>query len=207
MSTIERASADFEPEATKAETARFEKVVLLNPLNSQQMLGTGDLVAEGDSLRLELKDKKGDVTTTLLPHVRDVHFTSDKWSGSYVTIEFGTDHIGVVKVRQVSGQALHPGAATRTLADRLRDAVAINPLSTKQQADIEQAAKTSERRQGARHMLWGAIAAVVGAIITLGTYANADPGGSYFIWWGPMIFGALYFLYGVVEYTRRRPKL
>jgi hypothetical protein len=207
MSTIERASADPAREPTKAEPVRFEKIVLVDAHNPKLPLGTGDLLAEGDSLRFELTDKKGNVTTLPLPHVRDVHFTSDKWEGvSYVTIEFGDAPVNIVRVRQ-AGQVLHPQAATKALADRLRREVAITPLSAQQQAEIEQAARASERRQGTRHMLWGAIAAIVGSIVTLSTYASAGPGGTYFVWWGPMLFGILYFIWGVAEYTRRRPKL
>ncbi len=32
---------------------------------------------------------------------------------------------------------------------------------------------------------------VGGGIVTLGTYASADPGGSYLIFWGPAAYGAL----------------
>jgi hypothetical protein len=30
-----------------------------------------------------------------------------------------------------------------------------------------------------------------GGLITLGTYASADPGGSYMVFWGPAAYGAL----------------
>lgn len=42
---------------------------------------------------------------------------------------------------------------------------------------------------------WGSLAvAVVAGIISLSTYsaASSDPnGGSYFIWWGPIVFGLI----------------
>jgi hypothetical protein len=137
-----------------------------------------------------------------------VHFTRDRWAGSYVTIEYGEDPVMLLKVRDLSGGKLHAQAGTKTLPDRLRSVLTITPLSTEQRGEIEQAAQASEKRRGVNHMLWGGIAAVVGFIVTVVTYSNAsEGGGTYFIWWGPMLFGIIYFIWGIVQYTRRRPKI
>lgn len=48
-----------------------------------------------------------------------------------------------------------------------------------------------------KHILFGALWAGGGAVVTLATYSAAEGGGTYIIAWGAIGFGALEFLYGL----------
>ena len=54
----------------------------------------------------------------------------------------------------------------------------------------------------ARHMLFGALWAIGGTIVTLWTYSAAGPGETYVIAWGAIGFGALDFLWGLFNWIR-----
>jgi hypothetical protein len=45
--------------------------------------------------------------------------------------------------------------------------------------------------------MWGFIWLVMGGLITLATYAAAEPGGSFWVMWGLMALGAFYILRGL----------
>ena len=57
--------------------------------------------------------------------------------------------------------------------------------------------KAERRGKYAKHILFGALWGIGGAVVTLATYSAAEPGGTYVITWGAMGFGALEFLYGL----------
>jgi hypothetical protein len=54
----------------------------------------------------------------------------------------------------------------------------------------------------ARHMLFGALWAIGGTIVTLWTYNAAGPGETYVIAWGAIGFGAIDFLWGFFNWLR-----
>lgn len=54
------------------------------------------------------------------------------------------------------------------------------------------------------HMGLGGAMFLVGLVITLATYGSADPGGTYTVMWGAMLFGLLWFIAGVAEYFKAR---
>lgn len=39
------------------------------------------------------------------------------------------------------------------------------------------------------NFLWGVIWITIGAVVTAVTYAAADPGGTYVLFWGPVVYG------------------
>jgi hypothetical protein len=57
-------------------------------------------------------------------------------------------------------------------------------------------------KRGRVHMGLGGAMFVIGLVITLATYGAADPGGTYTVMWGAMVFGLLWFIAGVVEYVK-----
>ena len=55
---------------------------------------------------------------------------------------------------------------------------------------------------GKKNMLYGALWCIGGTIITVGTYTAASSGGgTYFITWGAIIFGALQFLQRLYQFV------
>ena len=55
----------------------------------------------------------------------------------------------------------------------------------------------ANRKSALRQMSLGAIAVVVGLVVSIGTYSSAsNGGGTYFVLWGPVVFGAASFFKG-----------
>lgn len=66
------------------------------------------------------------------------------------------------------------------------------------EAKVMEALYREARNQaGGKDLMWGFILLVVGGLITLGTYAAAESGGSFWIMWGLMALGAFYILRGL----------
>ncbi len=51
-------------------------------------------------------------------------------------------------------------------------------------------------------MVIGAVIALVGTAVTLGTYQAASGGGQFVVAWGAILFGALQFLSGLIRHLR-----
>ena len=63
---------------------------------------------------------------------------------------------------------------------------------------------SAQRAQGGKMMLIGGLLFVVGLVITVGTLSAASSGsggGTYFVAYGPMIFGVIRFFQGVAKYA------
>ncbi len=60
--------------------------------------------------------------------------------------------------------------------------------------------KPERNSRGQRSMIFGGLVCVVGILITAGTYASAEGGGTYFIAWGAIVFGAIQFFRGFYHY-------
>ena len=58
---------------------------------------------------------------------------------------------------------------------------------------------TGEASTGGRDMLIGGLWIAGGLVITIGTYAMASNGGTYFITYGPIIYGVIRFFKGVAK--------
>lgn len=58
--------------------------------------------------------------------------------------------------------------------------------------------------QYSRHMLYGALWAIGGTVVTVATYEAASAGGTYVVAWGAILFGIIDFfrgLFGWLRYT------
>lgn len=49
-------------------------------------------------------------------------------------------------------------------------------------------------------MLIGAGFFVVGLIVTIASYSSASGGGTYYLCWGAIIFGAIQFIQGLIQF-------
>lgn len=56
----------------------------------------------------------------------------------------------------------------------------------------------SERKGGGWGIGCGIVLLLGGGIMTLVTYLSAEPGGTYFVFWGAMVFGALAIIGGLM---------
>jgi hypothetical protein len=87
---------------------------------------------------------------------------------------------------------------------RVRDAsgtIGYVPPGTRFRAGEPPKAQQSAKAAAQRNMLIGGAWCVGGLAITIVTYASAsDGGGTYFIAWGPAIFGGLQFVRGLIAY-------
>jgi hypothetical protein len=58
-------------------------------------------------------------------------------------------------------------------------------------------AKSSAGGAGPRNMVCGALWCIGGIVVTVATYSAAEPGGTYLVAWGAILFGGLEFLQGL----------
>ena len=57
------------------------------------------------------------------------------------------------------------------------------------------------KKTGLQNMLIGGAFFIIGTIVTIATYSSAtSAGGSYYICWGAVIFGAIQFVQGLIQY-------
>ena len=57
------------------------------------------------------------------------------------------------------------------------------------------------KKTGLQNMLIGGLFFVVGTIITISTYSSASiSGGTYYICWGAILFGAIQFIQGLIQF-------
>jgi hypothetical protein len=66
----------------------------------------------------------------------------------------------------------------------------------------EGATKADLRKRGLRNMLIGGALFVVGSCITLISYMSADEGGVYWLFYGPIIYGLISGIMGLVQWLR-----
>lgn len=57
-------------------------------------------------------------------------------------------------------------------------------------------------KSGNNKMLIGGVLAAGGCAITAGSYAVAGVGDTYFIWYGPIVIGVIYFIQGLIQTLR-----
>lgn len=63
--------------------------------------------------------------------------------------------------------------------------------------------RSEKAAAGGRRAAGGLAAAVVGGVVTTVSHSNAGPGDTYFVWWGPVVFGIAYLLQGLGWMTDR----
>ena len=102
-----------------------------------------------------------------------------------------------------------------TIAARLDDGAAQSAMTAQMAAagfDPDEAAEFVEhvdkvrrsrhRRGGLLTLLFGAALSAAGVGVTAYTYATAQPGGSYVVWWGVILWGVVMMLYGINRMTK-----
>lgn len=172
---------------------RFEKVALFRSAADTGTMGA--LVADGGSLRFESKKGILQMTTVRgLAVSRKGRLTVEyEEAGTYGTAEFADNSQGKFKWK----------GATRDLETKLRSVLSLAPISAEEGARLEEMraeARVKSVKQGRVQMVIGALAAVAGLIITIWTYTGASSsptGGTYFVAYGPVIFGAVLFFQGL----------
>ena len=55
------------------------------------------------------------------------------------------------------------------------------------------------REAGKKNMLYGALWCTGGIVVTVVTYSTASGGGTYFVAWGAIVFGAIQFIRGLMQ--------
>ena len=87
----------------------------------------------------------------------------------------------------------------------LAPAAASAPLDPAVASNFQRTAARSQKSSGAKSMIFGGIAVAIGVTITVVTYSNASnssSGGRYFVLWGPMLFGFIYFVQGLYNFVK-----
>ncbi len=178
----------------------IDKIRLLKPDESEgtaTVLDSGQLVVEGEET-LEFRGKKG---TLAMTPIREIAVNGN------VTIQYGE----AGGMRSASFSDFRSGARktksqNKTLAEELRSWVKVHQRSEiEEEAVRQQEAMIAEAHvKRARKRMWfGGGAAVLGAIATAIGFAMADDsGGTYFVFWGAVLFGGGMFHQGLFEYNK-----
>ena len=128
------------------------------------------------------------------PRVRVVHGTGEDLSTLYLI----RSQIGLPRTVQAAHEAfaaeLAAACGTTSLTDDER-ARAGRAVAQTEARDFD-----VQARAGRMRMAVSAVVFVIGALVTLISYNAADAGGSYVVAWGAMVFGALFFLAGYLQY-------
>jgi hypothetical protein len=62
---------------------------------------------------------------------------------------------------------------------------------------IETTERYRNHDKGIRNAQMGFVIALIGTIVTIATYSSADPGGTYIVAWGAIVFGGMQMLAGM----------
>jgi DNA-directed RNA polymerase subunit RPC12/RpoP len=63
--------------------------------------------------------------------------------------------------------------------------------------------QTDGRNSGVTNMLVGGVVCFIGVAVTVGSYVAAEPGGYFLLAYGPIIFGGIQFIRGLVQLVSR----
>ncbi|MEX2459548.1 MAG: hypothetical protein WD770_11265 [Actinomycetota bacterium] len=164
---------------------------------ARKAMDRGSISIEGDLLRFQ-----GAKGTVEISPVRGV--THDRW----VKIEYGTgaDLLTVY----FSDPSKISGKKNRALVQTLQGALGLTGTVPGQDVELDRH-RAQERAAAARRAfvrMWiGGAVAVIGILVTVITYSAASSGsggGRYVVAWGAIVFGALAFLQGLVEWRKNR---
>lgn len=183
----------------------FEKVALF-----PGQTGVGTLTAYPG--RLEFESARVRIS---VPDVREVAFEFEKVQSDAlqrtprVRVVHGTegDLSTIYLVKSQIGLPRKVKSANEAFAAALQAACGTTPLTEADRAQVGRATALAEARDfdaqlraGRMRMTISAVVFVIGALVTLISYGAAGAGGSYVVAWGAMVFGALFFLAGYVQY-------
>lgn len=155
----------------------------------------GDLVVEEGSL--EFEGLKGTVRFAPLRGL-----SHDRW----LKIEYGEG--SNIRVAYVGSPKKVGGSKkNRQMLEAVQRELGGGPLGQEQDEELSRFREQS-RAGAARSALirmWIGLAVVlVGIVVTAVTFSAAEPGGTYFVAYGAILFGGLAFLQGLVEWRKKR---
>jgi hypothetical protein len=191
----------------------FEKVFLLTG-DSTGSGGIGTLTAYPG--RLEFESKQARIT---LPDVREIAFEYEKVQAGAlqrsarvrVTHGTGADLSTTYVAKSTIGLPRKVKEANEAFAAALQVACRTAPLSDADREAVAQSTTTAKARDfdaqmrvGRTRMWISAAVFVIGALVTLISYSAAEGGGHYVVAWGAMVFGALFFIAGAIDYGAGR---
>ena len=182
------------------EQLTYEKVqaVLVQPGGGQVGLGRGRLVVQDGAL--EFSSKKGPL---LMRPIRSLETV-----GAGVRVEFGEGRdLRTVVVSDWSKGIFGVKSRTRAMGDELRAALRLEGLS-ETEATMKGRTEQAQAEVGmkrARIRMWvSGVVVVAGTVATIISTSSAEGGGTYYVFWGAMLFGALGFLEAFFEYRKQR---
>lgn len=183
----------------------FEKVILTPGASGVGTLTAhpGRLEFQSDQVRVSMPDVReiafeyervqaGAMQRT--PRVRVTHGTGDALTTTYVS-------------KMAIGLPRKAKEANEALALALQSACGTTPLVA---ADLARAAQSTSAakakdfdaqiRVGRIRMWISAVVITIGVLVTVISYSAASAGGSYVVAWGAMVFGALFFIAGAIDF-------
>jgi hypothetical protein len=183
------------------EEMAFEKVTMFVEVpgaSQPQTLGKGRLVvSEGG---LDFLSDKGNLS---MRPVRSLEMPRGEGIGGtagVVKVEFGEDRdLRAVTLVNMSKGVLKSRSATKEMGEALRQKLQMKGLTQAEAADKDRSdvavARAVMQKAKTQMWVWGLIA-VAGAIATVVSMSAAsDGGGTYYFFWGAIVFG----LFGVLE--------
>lgn len=69
-------------------------------------------------------------------------------------------------------------------------------------SDLAKAKSDLIRETGNKNMLYGALWAIGGTVVTMATYSAAKGGGTYIVAWGAILFGIVQFFQGLSQASK-----
>jgi hypothetical protein len=175
----------------------IEKIKLYKA-DRQGVIDSGELVADGASL--EFRGKKG---TLQMSPVRDV-----AWELGLVRIEFGEgDGVRSVVVGDFRSGALKIRSQNRMLVSELQSVLELKELTEAETAtrqSVERMVAEAGMRRARVQMWISGLVAVAGTVATIVGYSTAqDGGGTYYVFWGAILFGIGGFLAAYFDQYRK----
>ena len=99
----------------------------------------------------------------------------------------------------MAAEAMAGGATDQRVQGMLVEQGLDQESASKVVSDLNQMKGEAIRDAGKKNMIYGALWAVGGTVVTVATYSAASGGGSYVVAWGAILFGAIQFIRGAVQ--------
>lgn len=195
-----------QPSAPPMPTGQMFEKVMLTPGAS----GIGTLTASPGRLEFESPQ-----TRVSMPDVREIAFEYERVQAGAmqrtprVRVTHGTgDALTTTYVSKMTiGLPRKAKEANEALAVALQRACGTTPLAATDLARVAQSTSAAKAkdfdaqiRVGRIRMWVSAVVITIGVLVTVISYSAASAGGSYIVAWGAMVFGALFFVAGAIDY-------
>ena len=105
----------------------------------------------------------------------------------------------VQAVYEFAAEQLKNGVAEEQVRGQLREKGLDEESAGIVVANLVKARAEAKREAGKKHMIYGALWAIGGTIVTAATYSAASGGGKYVVAWGAIVFGVIQFFYGLSQ--------